>query len=334
MNYTTSPLTMEHNNALLALAHATDTGSDLFVVDRSPDFFRLGESWGESRYTGLWRRGRLIGCFGVTRQVRFLNGREEPVFYLHDVRIHPDYTGTRAFQRLAGHAVENLRQTCRWVFAVVWDSSRHRSPLTRANSVFPPAVPIGRTVHLGVPLFWPVNGDWARVCPIDGEEAWSHYERWAAGTAFAYADRARFLRRDGWFLGLHDGGKLRAVCKVIDQSAERRLVVTRSLPLPLRLIHAACRWRGTASLPGPGEPFPHAYLAYYACADGEDGRRAFFAYLARFHRQEYPYVFAGVSPELAETYRHPLFIKLGSTAYAYGDVPPGLALDARELTLL
>jgi hypothetical protein len=334
MNYSTSPLTREHNDALLALAHATDTGSDLFVVDRSPDFFRLGESWGESRYTGLWRGSRLIGCFGVTKQVRFLNGQAEPVFYLHDVRIHPDFTGTRAFQRLAGHAAESLGQVCRWVFAVVLDSNRHRSPLTRANSLFPEAVPIGRIVHLGVPLFWPMDGDWRRVTPIDGEEAWSCYERWSADTAFAYADRDRFLRRDGWFLGLHDGGKLRAVCKVIDQSSERRLVVTRMLPLPLRLIHGAFRWRGIAALPGPGAPFLHAYLAYYASADGEDRRRTFFAYLARFHRQAYPYVFTGVSPQLAERYRHPLFIKLRSTAYAYGDVPSGLALGAYELTLL
>jgi hypothetical protein len=160
------------------------------------------------------------------------------------------------------------------------------------------------------------------------------YEKWASRISFAYMDHERFFAPDGHFLAICEGGRLRAVCKVVDQLPVRKLVASHSFPIGLRLANFACWMRGTPPLPSPGEPFVHGYLAYYASEDTQDYRQAFFSYLARHRRHEYTYVFCGMDQETARAYRHPLYIKLHSSTYAYGDVPKRFQMQAHELTLL
>ena len=333
MNYAVTLLTEEHNQALLDLAATSDTGSDLFVIDRSPDFFALGRTWGESRYYGLWRRERLIGCLGVTRIDRFLAGEKTPALYLHDFRLHPAFTGTRAYFRLVHEAVKALQGESRWAYGIVWDSNSHRPSLLRGDRLFPAAAPIGQSVHLGMPLFLPLAGDWKQVEEISAGEAWKHYEQWAAPLSFAFADRERFAE-GGVFLGLRSADGLLAVCKLVDQTPVRKLIASRSLPPLLRMLHAPFRLRGAIALPAKRNVFPHLYLAHYASADPRDHRPAFFAYLARRWQRRYAYAFTGLSPEEAKAYRNPLAIKLRSTTYAYGDPPRDLSLAAHEITLM
>jgi hypothetical protein len=334
MNYTIEPLDRVHNQALLTLSRTTDTGSDLFRVERAPDFFALAEEWGEPRFFGLLRNGELIGCIGITAQYRFLAGRRQRVFYLHDLRVHPAHTGSRAFVRLVQHVMERLREETAWVFGTILDSNRHRSVLTRGERFFPKAIAIGKTLHLGVPLFWPQPGGWRTVRPLSPDEAWEHYERFARTMDFAFADQERFFRENGEFLGVCTENGVMAVCKVIDQAAVRRLISAKPLPASLRSLNVLCRLRGTPRLPASGEAFAHCYLAFYAARDGNDYRRHFFAYLSRRRRDEFTYVFTGLPIEASGTYRNPLCIKLSSTTFAYGDVPNDLRLQAHELTMI
>ncbi|MEJ8544790.1 hypothetical protein [Brevibacillus borstelensis] len=334
MNYRVSLLSTEHNQALLELAATSDTGSDLFTVDRSPDFFALGATWGESRYYGLWKRDRLIGCLGVTSLLRFIGGQKTQAAYLHDFRLHPEYTVTRAFYRLVTEVVFALRKEHQWVYSIVWDSNLHRPSLVRGARLFPAAAAIGQTVHLGLPLFLPLQGSWTNVQDMDGETAWQHYEKWAPACMFAFADQERFIRDNGRFLGVAEQGRIVAVCKVADQSPVRKLVASRALPLALRLIHSPFRLRGAVRLPAKGQALPHAYIAHYASADRLDRRPAIFSYLSRHFHDQYAYAFSGLSAEEAARYRHPLAIRLGSTTYVYGDAPNGLTLSSHELTLM
>ncbi|USG63438.1 hypothetical protein NDK47_14755 [Brevibacillus ruminantium] len=334
MNYEVKLLGEEDNDALLELAATSDTGNDLFRVDRSPDFFALGKSWGESTYYGLWRKKRLIGCLGTTQMFRFIHGEKVPSIYLHDFRLHPQFTHTRAYYRLVSEVVDQLKQKQEWVYGIVWDSNQHQSSLVRGERLFPEAVSAGQTVHLGMPLFMPLSGDWKSVEEILPEDAWLYYQNWAVHRDFAYADRDRYLDQSGPFLGFRRGGQIEAVTKVVDQTAVRKLIVSRSLPFPLRVLHAPFRLRQAARLPETGEEFHHVYLAHYASVNQKDRRPAFFAYLSRRYHQQYSYGFAGLSQQEAAPYRHPLAIKLGSSTYVYGSVPRGLTLLAHELTLM
>ncbi|MFY0545535.1 GNAT family N-acetyltransferase [Brevibacillus sp. H7] len=334
MNYTVEPLGPVDNQALLELARLSHTGSDQFIVDRAPDFFALGCEWGEPRYFGLMREDRLIGCIGVTRQVRFLHGREQDVYYLHDLRVHPHFASTRAYYRLLNHVMQHLRAHANWVFATVLDSNEHRLVLTRGGSLLPSAVPIGRTVHCGVPLFLPLSGNWQTIRAISPKTAWDVYAAWARPLNFAPADHTRFRFANGIFLGAYRKGQLVAVCKVVNQAVSRRLVLSKPLPLSFRLLNVLCRLRGTPLLPQQGGVFHHGYLAYYVSVDGSDMRRDFLAYLSRSHRAEFTYVFFGLPNEAASSYKGPLNIRLGSTTYAYGEVPNGISMHFHELTMI
>jgi GNAT superfamily N-acetyltransferase len=334
MNYTIEPLDRTCNQALLALAKTTDTGSGLFTVDRTPDFFSLADEWGEPRYFGALRGGELIGCVGVTAQTRFLSGQPKRVYYLHDLRVHPSFRGGRVYVRLVRHLMDRLRKETGWVFATILDSNSHRSALTRGEHVFPKGIPLGHTLHLGIPLFWPQPGDWRLVRPLSPHEAWEQYELFARTIDFAFADRERFFHENGDFLGVCDGKKVLAVCKIVDQAASRRLISAKPLSAALRCFNVVCRLRGTPGLPGPGEAFAHGYLSFYATRDGTDYRRHFFAYLSKHRRNRFTYVFTGLPGEAARSYRNPTYIKLSSTTFAYGDVPEGLQMQAHELTMI
>ncbi len=334
MNYTISSLGPDDNQSLLDLARLSHTGSDLFYVDRAPDFFALASEWGSPHYYGLMRHGQLIGCLGATRQKRFLAGREEDVIYLHDLRVHPAFSSTRAYHRLVTVVMDRLREQTNWVFATVLDSNVHRSVLTRGKPFFPSAIPIGSTIHCGVPLFWLQPGDWKSVRPISPDAAWEAYAAWASQLDFAPADQTLFRNSSGSFLGFFREGSLTAVCKIIDQSGSRRLVSAKSTPFTFRLLNPLCRLRGTPSLPNQGEVFRHGYLAYYASVDSSDVRRHFLAYLSRLKRKEYTYIFFGLSANEADSYKSPINIRLSSTTFAYGKIPPDLHLIYHELTMI
>jgi acetyltransferase (GNAT) family protein len=153
MSYSYAPLGPADNGELLTLAAASNTGSDAFVVDRAPDFFALGREFGEPAYWGAYAGGRLVGCVGLTRQIRFLDGAPRDIYYLHDLRIDRAHRRSAVLHGL----LLQLRRAFsgQWVFSTILDGNPHAGVLTRASRAFPAARPIGRTTHVGTALFVP-----------------------------------------------------------------------------------------------------------------------------------------------------------------------------------
>ena len=129
-------LTTTHDAALLELATACDTGSDAFRVDRSPEFFALSRALGDSTYYGAFRGDRLVGCFGVTLQKRFLGGDVRDFHYLHDVRVHPEHRGSGIYRCLLGCVFEDAGRRAGWAFATILDSNS-RTDLLRGCGLLP-----------------------------------------------------------------------------------------------------------------------------------------------------------------------------------------------------
>lgn len=294
MSYLVRALGPGDNDALLRLLAATPPVNGgrrpRFEVSRSPDFFALPGRSGGSEHLGVFHRGELAGCLGLTTQRRFLRGQPQDLLYVNDLRVHPRHAGSRALWRLIEHAraATSGRDagSAGWAFATVLDeNTRANGLLSAPRRLWPQVRPLGRTVHLGVPMFLRQPGDPGRTAELSAEEAWSGYLRLAAGRDFAPADRARFLAPGGLFLGLRQGGELTAVCKVVDEAPARRFLLGAPLParLPLALL---CRWRGCPRPPRPGEALPLGYLAYLARSAGEQDATDLLAHLARALRSD------------------------------------------------
>jgi hypothetical protein len=172
------------------------------------------------------------------------------------------------------------------------------------------------------------------VVPLDADSAWKAYAALAWPIDFAPADEARFRRGEGRFLGVERRGSLVAVCKVVDQSASRKLVATKPLAFAARVASLGCRLRGRAPLPGAGQPLRHAYLAYCVGRRRVACRSAFASYLSRQPDHDFSYAFFGLPAADAACASGLFTVRLGSTTFAYGDAPDSLAFSFHELTLV
>ncbi|MEH7385571.1 hypothetical protein V7147_09205 [Bacillus sp. JJ1521] len=339
MTYEFWELNETHNLQLLQLAKSTNTGSDLFYVDRSPNFFSLSEEFGMTRHFGLFKEKRLIGCVAVSEQKRVLNTTCEKAYYLNDLRIHPDYHRTFAFYRLAENILSLFRNegNVKWMFSTVLDSNTNKSSMTKGNELLPGGVEIGRTVHIGLPMFMKYRKSRHQICEIDGEEAWGIYQKMTRNQPFAPCEKRMFLRGNGVFLSLRDKNKDDlAICKLVDQSDARKLRLSSKLPFSFKIVNLFCKVADCPPLPNQGEEFRHGYMAFFAATENRQNyQKEFISYIQNKYKQKYSYLFLGVSTEEARYFRsNPFYIKLSSTTFAYGDIPANLSMEFHELTLV
>jgi hypothetical protein len=336
MTYEVKKLDRSWNEVLLQLANTSTTGSDLFYVDRSPDFFRLGEEFGDTEYFGVIYRKQLVGCIGVSLQVRWMNGKPERTLYLHDLRIHPEFRKTFSFYRLIRHAINELKnvKNASWAFGKILDTNEYKFVLTKGRSLFPKGQLIGRTLHVGVPLFLFSPRAQSNIMIIEEDEAWSKYQTFMKGRNFAIADEKIFKKGDGIYLAVIEGEEIAAVCKVVDQTTSRKLRLQKPLPLGFRLLNHLCRLKGCPELPGKDEIFYHAYLSYFAAKNEKANfREQFLRFIAQQYYPKYTYIFYGIP--FQEKCKKPFFsITLSSSTYAYGDLPNKFKMDFHELTLI
>lgn len=335
MSYKVQILDQRNNQDLFNLTNTGGTGSDLFRVDRSPDFFALSWEMGDTVTYGLLREEKLIGCMAVSRQTRFIRESAQSVYYLHDLRLHPDYFSTVAYYRLVRHVFHIYREKTEWVFVTVLDSNRNTRTLTKETSLLPPVSLLGKMVHVGIPMYIPLrpNSLQSQMVRLTADEAWNEYSQTVRGINFAPADYERFCADNGYFLGIQKGREIIAVCKIVDQTKSRKLVAAKTLPVYRLLVNPLCAWKGCPPLPTKGEIFRHGYLSYYASKAG-DYRRDFLSFVSRHAPLNFTYVFMGLSESEATAWKAPFKLQLSSTIYTYGLYPADLTFDYRELTLV
>ncbi|MEH7238343.1 hypothetical protein [Bacillus sp. JJ1562] len=339
MTYEFLELDKTHHHQLLQLTKETNTGSDLFYVDRSPNFFGLSEEFGVTRHFGLFKENELIGCVAVSEQKRVIDETCEKVFYLNDLRIHPNYHRTFAFYRLANNLLSHYRYEGKvnWMFSTVLDSNTNKASMTKGNGLLPGGIEIGKTIHIGVPMFMKYRKSLLNISEIDGEEAWGIYKKLARLQPFAPCGKQMFLKENGVFLILRDENKESlAICKLVDQFNARKLRLSRKLPFSFKIVNLFCKVASCPPLPDQDEVFRHGYMAFFAAKDNHQNyQKEFISYIQSEFKQRYSYLFLGVSAEEAGYFRsNPFYIKLSSTTFAYGDLPANLSMDFHELTLI
>jgi GNAT superfamily N-acetyltransferase len=324
------------NGALLELARACSTGSDAFRVERSPDFFALGRQLGSARYFGARDdRGGLLASVGVTRQQRHMAGALHALDYVHDLRVHPAWRGRRVASRLLAFVAEALRDEVRWCFASVLGENPELARLVRGFVPgFEEVRALGRTLHVGVPLFTRAQPARAEVVAIDRDTFSTYYARWGRPRCLAPADAYWERARGGYFAVIEGTGPV-AVYKLVDERAARRFVATRGPSFLARALAFTRGRRGAAGLPRGGAELPVHYAAFHASCDGRPHLAAIADHARRTCGDLSPYLFLGLGSTALEGEPLPL----GSVCFAslhvgFGALPAGVRMDFHELTLI
>jgi hypothetical protein len=335
MSYQIQKLDETHNAALIQLVQSINTGSECFVDDRSPNFFKLSNFLGEHSYFGLFKDSDLIGCMGISKQNRIIYGNPEEIYYLHDLRVHPKFHSTMAYYRLLHGTLKHYQgnTNVKWMFSTILDSNPHQNMITEGRDVIAKGAILGETVHLGVPMFRKRSKPNDLIKEISNQEAWQAYKNLARSTEFAPMDDKIFKMSNGRCLSIKKDQDIVALCKVVDQSDARKLRATQKLSISFKFINLLCKMKGCPPLPNRNKVFRHGYLTYYV-SKGHDYRDQFLDYISQHFHREFTYVFMGLSQEEAKKRNDRMSIRLSSTTYGFGELPSQLLLDFHELTLI
>ena len=123
MRYLIRPAREEDNAGILALIAATpQPGRVLLNFERQPAFVYGSQVNGETPDNWVVESaeepGRIIGIFAVGRRRLFINGRVTTIRYANDLRVAPEYRGSRLLLNMARKLGE-LMQQGEWMQTVV-----------------------------------------------------------------------------------------------------------------------------------------------------------------------------------------------------------------------
>lgn len=103
--------TFHDNEQLIELTSLTPMAGVISLrIDRKPDFFSLLKKRGEYKVIVAEKSHRIIGSISCTIQPTIICNKEYPVYYLGDLKVHPDFTGTHLAYRIVKAMLEELQQ--------------------------------------------------------------------------------------------------------------------------------------------------------------------------------------------------------------------------------
>lgn len=133
------------NAALLALSRATPMRGIISLrIDRDPDFFQLTRLRGDGKAYVALTNGRVMGCISVAYQNVYIEGRQETIGYVADLKVHPQHRGQGVAQALMHTLYEEAkRREVDLYFCMVADGNEQALSLMRGKGAVPPFTPIG-----------------------------------------------------------------------------------------------------------------------------------------------------------------------------------------------
>lgn len=112
MQFEIRPAKQSDSASLIALTKLTPMKGNISIrIDRDPDFFALSKLRGETKnFVAVNKADDLIiGSFSYTPKVYYSFGKPVNVYYLADLKIHPEYSKSRVAYVLVKHVQTYLR---------------------------------------------------------------------------------------------------------------------------------------------------------------------------------------------------------------------------------
>jgi predicted N-acetyltransferase YhbS len=268
--------TRSDNEGLLSLTSVTPMSGEISIrSDRYPDFFRLLDRRGRSQVLVAEKGGVIVGCVSTACVQAYVDGAEEPVRYLGDLKAHPDFQKTGLAVRLLKAMHERLLSAnADLVVCTAAYGNKNILPFFDGRAGLPKAAALGVfNVHQILPS--------ARLRITDAcdirEEPESpdlyrlysdHFRHYQFGPVF---QPGTLQEARHWVA--RSGGGIVACLSLVDIADARQNVLIR-LPPFLRGLTAI--WRSihrvfpVTDLPGMNEPVRILYIKALACREGQE----------------------------------------------------------------
>ena len=315
------------------------------TFEREPDFFLGARVEGPFHQTTIvrdTRTGQLVAMLSRSMREVYCNGEVEPLGYLSQLRVEPDYRALRHGIHQMGKLMAQLDEDGRarvYLISVIQDNTPARRFLTSRLAGMPrmveyaryhtlalhtrrarPALPLPRRLQL-------VPGSLQHVqvildCLERNGRRYQFTPRWTVDTLFNPAHTPGLCPHDFW-LAL-DGARAVGCVALWDQSAFKQTIVhgyagwLGALRVPLNAVS----WlMGLPRLPAPHQPFRYCFASHLAVDD--DNADVFSALLRQVYNLAVARGDSYLMLGLAERHR---FFPLACANYPHIDYPSQLYL--------
>jgi GNAT superfamily N-acetyltransferase len=128
--------TLEDNHALAELSrHTPMEGTISVCIQRSPDFFSLLHRMGTPHVIVAEENGIIIGCISIVKEEMILSGKSIPLYYLCDLKVHPDHRSKKVGTKLSMALHEYLKQqNADLLFTTVADNNHKVMPIINGKA--------------------------------------------------------------------------------------------------------------------------------------------------------------------------------------------------------
>jgi GNAT superfamily N-acetyltransferase len=275
------------NEGLQDLTSATPMGGEISIrIDRHPDFFRLLEQRGRSHVLVAEDDGKIVGCISVAEVMVYVNGKQESVHYLGDLKVYPDYQRT-------GLAVRLVKSMHRYLLSVdadivIWTAAygnRSVLPFFDGRAGLPKASAIGIfNVYQILPSPQQLKNS-AYVVQVEllDQDLCRLYNEHFRSYQFGSLIKPGPLQEiQHW--GARSCGQLRAAISLIDIGNAKQNVLIR-LPFILRILFFVLRILRLIlpipNLPEKNKPVRILYIKALACCEGYEDALTFLIQKSR-----------------------------------------------------
>ncbi len=268
--------TRSDNEGLLWLTSMTPMKGKISIrVDRNPNFFRLLDRRGCSQVLVAEEEGKIVGCISVACVPVHIDGKLESVYYLGDLKVHPDYQRTGLAVRLVKSMYRHLEAAdADLVICTAAYGNQHVLPFFNGRAGLPKAVAIGmfkvfqifpsprrpNTTNYGIQEE-PEHPDLYRL--------YNDYFRPYQFGPFFQPDSLQDARH--WVA--RAGGDVQAALSLLDVGDSKQNVLIR-LPLVLGILvtffRSIHRVIPIANLPETNQPVRILYIKTLACRRGHE----------------------------------------------------------------
>lgn len=273
------------NEGLLALTRMTPMAGRIALrIDREPDFFALIRARGEAIVYVAEYQNRVVGCMSAAVHVAYVSGVLEKVAHVGDLKVHPQFSGTRVAMRLIAAIGARLRaERVDMCLSVIAGGNERAMRLTEGKHGTPAAEPQGFfVIDQLIPLPFSITGNQdyeARQSDVPeiAEMLRLLREQRNFATPVEMAELEQRLKPGrptfSKVLVLRDGGRVVAALTVEDTQSLRHNVVLR-LPIMLGVAFGVFRVSSRLickiKVPQVGQPLAIVYIRFMACVQGQE----------------------------------------------------------------
>jgi len=116
-------------------------------IDREPDFFLLLQARGESEVVVSMDGKQVLGSFSISKQKVVINSQVETIYYLADLKIHPEWRGSSIGIRLMeAMRVRLLELSADLLFCTVAEGNDRVLPFLQGRLGFPKCEHLGKFI--------------------------------------------------------------------------------------------------------------------------------------------------------------------------------------------